>query len=131
MIADELAKAQEVVASATPTVEGPSMADYAAREYQALMPKFRKEVGFISGKQAKEVLIAMMEYPLEKTHFTWSAIEASKVFDIGAEIMDCRFVLMKALIVLTVEQKRAILDDTVNDPVYAAPVEQGEQNAPL
>lgn len=128
---NDLAKAQEAVATATPTLPTPSHADYAARAYQELMPKFRSEVGFLSGKQAKAVLIAMMEYPLEKTTFAWNSIEEPKAFDVGCEIMDCRFVLMKALIELTVEQKRAILEETMDDPVLSAPADKGEINASI
>ena len=105
----------------------PSLEDYAAREYQTLLPRFRQEMESITGTQAKNVAIALMEYPLEKIDFEWTCQEAQRAFVTGATIMDCRFVLMKALIELTADEKRAILDETKDDVPMTVPNE-GETN---
>lgn len=113
--------------SVPPTAPEPSLEDYAANNYRELLPSFRTQIDHLSGNQAKKVLVALMEYPLEKTDFQWSYPEARRAFVTGANIMDCRFVLMKALLELTMEQKRAILDETKDDKVPPSPTKQGEE----
>lgn len=107
--------ALEATAEAPPSTEGnlkasePSMADYAAQAYQQLIPKFKNQLDKLSGVQSKRILIALMEFPFEKSSFDWPYKQAEDVFKTGIDIMDCRFVLTRAAIELTMEQKRDIL----------------------
>lgn len=106
-----------------PTIVGdePSLADYATRAYRDLIPKFKGEIDKLSGVQCKRVLIALMEFPFEKQKFDWPYEQAEKIFNMGIDIMDCRFVLTRAAIELTLEQKKAILEE-------AKKAEEGEQD---
>lgn len=89
----------------------PSLADYAARAYQQLIPKFKGELDKLSGVQSKAILIALMEFPFEKSDHVWPYKQAEEIFKMGIDIMDCRFVLTRAAIELTFEQKKAILSE--------------------
>jgi hypothetical protein len=100
---------------ALPKEGQPSLEDMAAHEYRTLLPSFRTQIDHLSGKQAKKVLVALMEYPLEKIDFDWNYKESQRAFITGATIMDCRFVLMKALVEMSMEEKKAILDETKDD----------------
>jgi hypothetical protein len=105
---------------AAPAAPQPSLEDYAAHEYRSLLPKFKDQINKLSGMQAKKIVVALMEYPLEKIDFEWAYPEAQRAFVTGATIMDCRFVLMKAVIELTADQKRDIL-------IEAKKAEEGEK----
>lgn len=87
----------------------PSLEDYAAHEYQKLLPQFYEAIDDLSNKQLKKVSQAIMEYPLEKVDFRWSYEKEKKAFIIGTKIMDCRFVIMKAVLDMKKEEIQEML----------------------
>lgn len=94
----------------------PSMEDYAAHEYQKLLPRFYEAIDDLSNKQLKKVTHALMEYPLERIDFQWSYEKEKQAFIIGTKIMDCRFVIIKAALDMKQDEIRELLKKQAEQP---------------
>jgi hypothetical protein len=101
-----------------------SQEDQAAYAYQKLLPLFYEEIEELSNKQLKKVVGAMMEYPLERIDFQWSYEKEKKAFIIGTKIMDCRFVIMKAVLDMKQEEIREMLKPKEDLPAPTVIVDQ-------
>lgn len=92
----------------------PTQVDYAAQAYQKLLPMFYDSIEELSNRQLKKVIGAIMEYPLNKSldDFRWSYDKEKKSFDLANKIMDCRFVIIKAILDMSKEQIKEALEET-------------------
>ncbi len=75
----------------------PSIEDMAAHDYKILIKQFKNKLHVMSRRQQQRVIEAMVEYPFEvdKPHFSYP--EERDLFYIGTSIMDCQFVLKRAV----------------------------------
>jgi hypothetical protein len=99
----------EQVATAAPfaedkPAEGPSIEDMAAHDWQEALPAFRKKLQELSNFQLKKVVAALVEHPLEPHAFKWSYPQEKELYEIGAKLLDCKFVIMRAALSMNKEQ---------------------------
>jgi hypothetical protein len=85
---------------ATPSLienEGPAPEDLATADYQRLLPQFEKRVEDLSLKQSHRILKMIMAYPFQTTQPSFTTQKEVSTFNLGLEIMDCKYVLMQAV----------------------------------
>jgi len=80
--------------------------DMAARDYQILMPKFWAKLEPMSRRQVQRVFHAIMEYPLASGYPSFSYPAEKEAFYLGIQIMDCKFVLQKAVMELVANKEK-------------------------
>lgn len=95
----------EGVASSALSDPGPSVEDMAAHDYKNLIPVFYKYIDFMSKKQLKNLMKALVEYPLERDQPKLAYEDERKAFYFGMQIFDCKFVIMKAVMELAKNQE--------------------------
>jgi len=92
----------EVPTTSSPQSEPPtpSLEDMAAHDYKRLIPEFFKILDNLPKKRAARLMRALIEYPLEndKPHLPYA--DEAKAFYIGMQILDCKFVIWKAVVEL-------------------------------
>lgn len=94
----------------TTTQPQPSAEDMATYEFQKLLPKFYDKIEELANRQLKRVVKALIEYPLEGTAFRFSYVKEAEAFDLGMRIMDCKFIIMKAVMDMTADQRKELLN---------------------
>lgn len=102
--------AEEVNKLSPPIENPPSVEDIAAHDYQKLLPEFYTAIDDLSNRQLKKVIQAVMEYPLERIDFQWSYEKEKKAFILGTKILDCRFVLIRAVLEMKQEEIKQLLN---------------------
>lgn len=83
----------------------PSVEDKAAFDYQQLLPQFKAATKDVPRKQLLKVITSLMEYPLESNSLHFSYPAEQKLFYIGMQIMDCKAILMNAVMKLTQDKE--------------------------
>lgn len=86
----------------------PAPEDLAAFNFKELLPKFYDKVEELSNRQLKRVVTALLEYPLERTGFRFSYVKEAEAFDLGMRIMDAKFIIMKTVMELTLDQQKEL-----------------------
>ena len=77
--------------------EEPSVEDMAAHDYEILVPKFKAKIEELSNRQLKNVVTALIEYPLASDKPQFSYPQEAELFYLGIQINDVKFVMMKAI----------------------------------
>lgn len=96
----------------------PSIEDLAVHDWQTLLPEFKKQLKELSNAQLKRVVTALIEHPLEKNHLQFSYPQEKDLFQVGAKLLDCKFVIMKAVLAMSKEDINKVLSEgTTNEPV--------------
>ena len=90
-------------ALASPPVEAekPSIEDMAAHDYKFLRPELYKMLDTMPKKQLLRVVKAMVDFPLEDSKPKFSYEAEKNAFYLAVNILDCKFVIMKAVLELT------------------------------
>jgi hypothetical protein len=86
----------------------PSLVDLAAHDFMTLLPVFRETLNALSQKKIRRVVSCLFEYPFNQKEFRFSHPEESKAFNIGARLLDCKHVMMKAAFEMTQEEVAAL-----------------------
>lgn len=86
----------------------PAPEDLATHDFQTLLPRFYDKVEELSNRQLKRVVTALIEYPLERTDFRFSYVKEAEAFDLGMRIMDAKFIIMKTVMELTLDQQKEL-----------------------
>lgn len=86
-----------VAIEATKEEPQPSAEDYAARDWQYLLPKFMLKIEELSNRQLKRVVTALVEFPLQASEVHFSYPQEKELFNLGMQLFDCKMVLMKAI----------------------------------
>jgi hypothetical protein len=73
-----------------------------------LLPVFRESLNALSQKKIRRVVSCLFEYPFNQNEFRFSHPEESKAFNIGAKLLDCKHVMMKAAFEMTQEEVAAL-----------------------
>lgn len=103
---------QEVPVEQTPEVQ-------AALYIQKALPEFRRRLEGITGVQAKRVLSALVESPLEKTVPGFTTQEAEELFLMGTVIQNAKFILFNV----------ALKDQEISKQVEEETIAEGKKVA--
>ena len=82
----------------------PSMEDMAAMDYQTLLPQFADAIEYLTKTAQKRVIMAILEHPLHNLYPSFNDERERKAFHIGAQISDCKFIIMRAAMELAQDQ---------------------------
>lgn len=95
-----------------PTSNEPSVEDLATHDYMDLLPFFKEKLEEFPGSALKRVMLALIEYPLERDQVHFPYQEDTELFNLASKLMDCKFVIMRAVLDLKKEQIQAMLNET-------------------
>lgn len=110
----------EQVSQETPAVAPEQTPEVQAALYiQQALPQFRRQLEKVTGTQAKRVLSALVESPLEKTVPGFTTQEAEQLFLMGTMIQNAKFLLFQV----------ALKDQEIAKEVEQAAVEEGQKVA--
>lgn len=118
----EEATSTEATATETPSSESASDGSpeiQAAMFLHKALPTFRRQLESVTGVQAKHVLSALAEAPLEKTVPDFTTKEATELFNLGLMITNAKFILFNV----------ALKDKEITSSVEAAAKEAGAAEA--
>jgi len=95
--------------------EKPSIEDMAAQDFQTLLPMFKTSLSELTGSKIRRVVEYLFEYPFNEKEFRFSYPEESRVFNIGAKLLDCKHVMMKAAFEMSKEERQQLLKENGNE----------------
>lgn len=90
----------------------------AAMFLQAALPKFNRDLDTVTGMQAKRVLSAITESPLEKTTPAFTTNEAAALFNLGMTIQNAKYILFTGAIkdaFLKILKEKANIEMTMSE----------------
>lgn len=108
----------ETAAVEPPAEPERAIEDVAAHDFQILLPMWRTKIEELSNRQLKRVVTALMEYPFERNEFKFPYPQEKELFKLGMQVMDCRYVLMKAALAMRQDQIKTLMaEQGVQAPV--------------
>lgn len=89
----------------------PAVEDLAARDYQTLLPEYHALADSVYFSQLRRVFNAIVEYPFADSSPKLNDSTERELFNIVSQLMDCKFVMMKAFLSLKQDEIKAMLKE--------------------
>jgi hypothetical protein len=100
-----------------------SPADQASIFFQNFYPMFKSRLGFLSNKDARRVIDAIVQWPLEEENPKFNSDIAEEVFVLGTRLLDAKMIMRNTV---ELEQMQNVLDkkqETGDNPKTSEGVE--------
>lgn len=93
----------------------PAVEDLAARDYQALLPEYHALADSVYFSQLRRVFNAIVEYPFADSSPQLNDRTERELFNVVSQLMDCKFVMMKAFLSMKQDEIKALLKEENTD----------------